>query len=87
MQKENKEFQICGGKGVGGVKTGVKRNRLRKCDIGKTKRKKFFILRALQVIWEWPRKGEAQTSGEKKYNEEEFDQSLVSVREFPKSFR
>ena len=34
---------------VGGVKTGIKRKRLRKCDIGKAKGKKFFILRALQV--------------------------------------
>ena len=38
-------------------------------------------------MWEWRRKGEAQTSGEKKYNDEECDQSLVSVRELPKNFR
>ena len=41
----------CVGWGGGwGVKTGIRRKRLRKCDIGKAKGKKFFTLRALQVI-------------------------------------
>ena len=51
MQKENQEVQnVCVWRGVGGIKTGAKRKRLRICDIEKAKGKKFFILRALQVI-------------------------------------
>lgn len=51
MEKENKEVQnVLLGGDLGGIKTGAKRKRLRKCDIEKAKGKKFFILRALQVV-------------------------------------
>lgn len=50
-QKENKELQnVLAGGGGWGVKTRIRRKRLRKCDIGKAKGKKFFFLRGLQVI-------------------------------------
>lgn len=50
---------------LGGIKTGAKRKRLRKCDIEKAKGKQFFILRALQVVRDLSCEGEDQISREK----------------------